>query len=183
MLQRLQHNALYDQLTRLPNRQLFDDRVRSAIARADREQGQFALLYLDLDKFKQVNDRHGHQVGDELLQHTAQRIVESLRHSDTVARFGGDEFVILLEQVDGEDTALALAEKVRSALASPLPLAEHLLQVLPSIGVALYPLHSLDIKALLLLADNAMYQAKSSGGNRVQLNQQIAADRKTTNTG
>lgn len=183
MLQRLQHNALYDQLTGLPNRELFDDRVRSAIARAEREQGQFALLYLDLDKFKQVNDRHGHQIGDELLQHTAQRIEASLRHSDTVARFGGDEFVILLEQVDGPDTAVALAEKVRSALETPFALADHLLQVLPSIGVALYPLHSRDIKALLLLADNAMYQAKSAGGNRVQLNQQIAPARLTTQAG
>ena len=183
MLQRLQHNALYDQLTGLPNRELFDDRVRSAIARAEREQGQFALLYLDLDKFKQVNDSHGHQVGDELLQHTAKRITANLRHSDTVARFGGDEFVILLEQVDSADTALALAEKVRSALESPFALADHLLQVLPSIGVALYPAHSRDIKALLLLADNAMYQAKSAGGNRVQLNQQIAPARKTTHAG
>lgn len=183
MLQRLQHNALYDQLTGLPNRELFDDRVRSAIARAEREQGQFALLYLDLDKFKQVNDRHGHQIGDELLQHTARRIVDSLRHSDTVARFGGDEFVILLEQVDSTDTALVLAEKVRCALETPFALADHLLQVLPSIGVALYPSHSRDIKALLLLADNAMYQAKSAGGNRVQLNQQIAPARLTTQAG
>ncbi|MBU1310260.1 MAG: diguanylate cyclase [Gammaproteobacteria bacterium] len=177
MLQHLQRNALYDQLTGLPNRELFDDRVRSAMARAQREQGQFALLYLDLDKFKQVNDLHGHQVGDELLQHTAQRILTGLRHSDTVARFGGDEFVILLEQVDSADSAMALAEKVRSALESPFALAGHLLQVLPSIGVALYPSHSQDIKALLLLADNAMYQAKSSGGNRVQLNQHVAPKR------
>lgn len=174
MLQRLQRNALYDQLTGLPNRELFDDRVRSAMTRAQREQGQFALLYLDLDKFKQVNDNHGHQVGDELLQHTAKRIVGSLRHSDTVARFGGDEFVILLEQVDGADSTMALAEKVRSALEAPFALAGHLLQVLPSIGVALYPGHSQDIKALLLLADNAMYQAKSRGGNRVQLHQAVA---------
>ena len=177
MLQRLQRNALYDQLTGLPNRELFDDRVRSAMARAQREQGQFALLYLDLDKFKQVNDNHGHQVGDELLQHTAKRIAASLRHSDTVARFGGDEFVILLEQVDSADSAMALAEKVRSALETPFALAGHLLQILPSIGVALYPGHSQDIKALLLLADNAMYQAKSSGGNRVQLHQAVAPKR------
>ena len=91
--------------------------------------------------------------------------------------------MILLEQVDSSDTALLLAEKVRSALEAPFALADHLLQVLPSIGVALYPLHSRDIKALLLLADNAMYQAKSAGGNRVQLNQQIAPARLTTQAG
>ena len=171
MLQRLQRNALYDQLTELPNRELFSDRFQLAQARADREQGQFALLYLDLDKFKQVNDQHGHHVGDELLQHTAQRIVASLRHSDTVARFGGDEFVILLEQVDSAASALLLAEKVRLALDKPFVLAGQLLQIAPSIGVALYPLHGADVKALLLLADSAMYRAKKRGGNRVLLNQ------------
>lgn len=171
MLQRLQRNALYDQLTELPNRELFSDRLQLAQARADREQGQFALLYLDLDKFKQVNDQHGHHVGDELLQHTAQRIVASLRHSDTVARFGGDEFVILLEQVDNAASALLLAEKVRLALDKPFALAGQLLQIAPSIGVALYPQHGTDVKALLLLADSAMYRAKKRGGNRVLLNQ------------
>lgn len=172
MLQRLQRNALYDQLTQLPNRELFQDRLQSALARAEREQGQFALLYLDLDKFKQVNDDHGHHVGDELLQHTAQRILTGLRQSDTVARFGGDEFVILLEQVDNAATALQLAEKVRHALDKPFVLAGQILHVVPSIGAALYPLHSLDIKSLLLQADDAMYQAKKSGGNKVLLSQQ-----------
>ena len=171
MLQRLQHNALYDQLTGLPNRELFYDRLQSAMARAGREQGQFALLYLDLDKFKQVNDQHGHQVGDELLQQTAQRILASLRHSDTVARFGGDEFVILLEQVDSAANALLLAEKVRLALDKPFALAGQLLHIVPSIGVALYPQHSTDVKALLLLADGTMYRAKKRGGNQVLLSQ------------
>ncbi|GAB2926885.1 sensor domain-containing protein [Rheinheimera gaetbuli] len=178
MLQRLQRNALYDQLTALPNRELFYDRLQLALARADREQGQFALLYLDLDKFKQINDQHGHHVGDELLQHTAQRIVASLRHSDTVARFGGDEFVILLEQVDSAASALLLSEKVRLALDKPFALAGQLLQISPSIGVALYPVHGADVKALLLLADSAMYHAKRQGGNRVLLNQ--SAQQKNT---
>ncbi|MBZ9613003.1 GGDEF domain-containing protein [Rheinheimera maricola] len=171
MLQRLRRNALYDQLTELPNRELFHDRLKSALARAEREQGQFALLYLDLDKFKQVNDQHGHHVGDELLQHTAKRILTGIRQSDTVARFGGDEFVILLEQVDGAASALLLAEKVRLALDKPFALAGQLLQIAPSIGVALYPQHGIDVKALLLLADGAMYRAKKRGGNRVLLNQ------------
>ncbi|MGP9802969.1 diguanylate cyclase domain-containing protein [Rheinheimera sp. NSM] len=169
MLERLQHNALYDQLTGLPNRELFADRLQSAKARAEREQGKFALLYLDLDKFKPVNDQHGHHIGDQLLQLTAQRILSCLRHSDTVARFGGDEFVILLEQVDSEHTALQLAEKIRQALNQPFALAGHLLHILPSIGVALYPQHSKTEKELLLLADEAMYQGKKTGGNRVSL--------------
>lgn len=175
MLQRLRRNALYDQLTQLPNRELFNDRLQAALARAWREQGKFALLYLDLDKFKQVNDQYGHHVGDELLQHTAQRILASLRHSDTVARFGGDEFVILLEQVDSAATALRLAEKIRRALDKPFKLAGQILHIMPSIGVALYPQHSADVKVLLLQADQAMYQAKKSGGNRVMLSQQPVA--------
>lgn len=169
MLERLQHNALYDQLTGLPNRELFADRLQSAKARAEREQGKFALLYLDLDKFKPVNDQHGHHIGDQLLQLTAQRILSCLRHSDTVARFGGDEFVILLEQVDSDSTALQLAEKIRQALNQPFALAGHLLHILPSIGAALYPQHSKTEKELLLLADEAMYQGKKAGGNRVTL--------------
>jgi diguanylate cyclase (GGDEF)-like protein/PAS domain S-box-containing protein len=169
MLERLQRNALFDQLTQLPNRELLYDRLQLALLRAERENGQFALLYLDLDKFKHINDSYGHQVGDELLQQSAQRILQCVRQSDTVARFGGDEFVILLQQVDNDTVALQLAEKVRQALNQPFVILEQQLQVFPSIGVALFPQHSDSVKSLLLSADNAMYMAKKTGGNKVML--------------
>lgn len=174
MLDRLHRNALYDQLTQLPNRELFYDRLQLALTTAEREQSQFALLYLDLDKFKQINDNYGHHTGDELLQHTAQRILCCLRSSDTVARFGGDEFVILLQQIDNEDLALLLAEKIRQALNLPFNLSGTALQVLPSVGVALYPQHSKEAQTLILSADNAMYLAKKAGGNRIMLSEATA---------
>ncbi|MCS4306450.1 diguanylate cyclase (GGDEF)-like protein/PAS domain S-box-containing protein [Rheinheimera pacifica] len=174
MLDRLHRNALYDQLTQLPNRELFYDRLQLALTTAEREQSQFALLYLDLDKFKQINDNYGHHIGDELLQHTAQRILCCLRSSDTVARFGGDEFVILLQQIDNEDLALLLAEKIRQALNLPFNVSGNALQVLPSVGVALYPQHSKEVQTLILSADNAMYLAKKAGGNRIMLSEATA---------
>lgn len=169
MLQRLQRNALYDQLTQLPNRDLLQDRLQSALARAQRDDEQFALCYLDLDKFKHINDHFGHQAGDELLQQTAQRIVQCLRHSDTVARMGGDEFVVLLPVVESSGAALQLAEKIRQELNQPFMIADQLLQVLPSIGVAMFPLHSQSVSGLLQYADKAMYLAKKAGGNQVVL--------------
>lgn len=174
MLDRLHRNALYDQLTQLPNRELFYDRLQLALTTAEREQSQFALLYLDLDKFKQINDNYGHHIGDELLQHTARRILCCLRSSDTVARFGGDEFVILLQQIDNEGLALLLAEKIRQALNLPFNLSDNALQVLPSVGVALYPQHSKELQTLILSADNAMYLAKKAGGNRIMLSEATA---------
>ncbi len=169
MLARLQFNALYDQLTSLPNRELFQDRMHSALARAGREQVGLALLYVDLDKFKHINDSFGHNVGDELLQQTAQRLQQAIRQTDTAARFGGDEFVILLEQISNAPTALQLAEQIRQALAQPYLINGHQLSIHPSIGVALYPENGSTQKELILHADAAMYQAKKTGGNRVVL--------------
>ena len=183
MLDRLHRNALYDQLTQLPNRELFYDRLQLALTTAGREQSQFALLYLDLDKFKQINDNYGHHIGDELLQHTAQRILSCLRSSDTVARFGGDEFVILLQQVDSEDLALLLAEKIRQALNQPFVLANNSLQVQPSVGIALYPQHSNEAQALMRSADNAMYLAKKAGGNRIMLSGAAVVKHRVTTPG
>lgn len=167
MLARLQRSALYDQLTQLPNRELFYDRLHLTMLQAEREQQPFALLYLDLDKFKQVNDSFGHHVGDELLQQTAQRIQQCLRQTDTVARFGGDEFVILLPNSDNEAVALQQAEKIRNVLSQPFSLSNQHVTVLPSIGLALYPQHAKTAKALIMSADNAMYLAKKAGGNLV----------------
>lgn len=167
MHDRLQHIALYDVLTNLPNRLLFSDRLQSALYRASREKSQFAVLYLDLDKFKQVNDEAGHAVGDVLLQQAAERIKHSVRSSDTVARFGGDEFVILLEQIDDVSTAHTVAEKVRLALNAPFLIAGAQFYVYPSIGISVYPTQGADEKQLLLEADRAMYQAKNAGGNQL----------------
>ncbi len=167
MHDRLQHIALYDMLTGLPNRVLFSDRLQSALFRASREKSQFAVLYLDLDKFKQVNDQAGHAVGDLLLQQAAIRIKQAIRSSDTVARFGGDEFVVLLEHIDETTTAEAVAEKVRQALNYPFILSNNAFHVYPSIGLALFPQHGNDEQQLLVEADNAMYRAKNAGGNLV----------------
>lgn len=169
MLARLEQLALHDSLTGLANRTLLQDRLQLALQRASREQRPLALLYLDLDRFKQVNDAVGHQSGDLLLQQTAQRIVRAVRQTDTVARFGGDEFVILLEQIDQKSTVLKIAEKVRQALLPPFMLAGQQFHVYPSIGIALYPEHGQDSRQLLLRSDVAMYSAKHKGGNQVVL--------------
>ena len=167
MHDRLQHMALYDALTNLPNRLLFSDRLQSALYRASREQSQFAVLYLDLDKFKQVNDEAGHAVGDLLLQQAAERIKHAVRSSDTVARFGGDEFVVLLEHIDELSMAQTVAEKVRLAVNAPFALAGTQFSVYPSIGISVFPSQGVDEKQLLLEADRAMYRAKNAGGNQV----------------
>ncbi|MFN6971532.1 MAG: diguanylate cyclase domain-containing protein [Rheinheimera sp.] len=167
MHDRLQHMALYDALTNLPNRLLFSDRLQSALYRASREQSQFAVLYLDLDKFKQVNDEAGHAVGDLLLQQAAERIKHAVRSSDTVARFGGDEFVVLLEHIDELSMAQTVAEKIRLAVNTPFALAGTQFSVYPSIGISVFPSQGVDEKQLLLEADRAMYRAKNAGGNQV----------------
>lgn len=169
MISRLQFMAQYDQLTGLPNRALLADRLQLALARAQREQLQLALLFLDLDKFKQVNDTLGHGAGDLLLQLVAERIQQCLRAMDTVARFAGDEFVVLLEDVHSPDHAPMVAEKIRLALNQPFDIHGHSRSVVPSIGIALYPQHAADSQQLLNKADKAMYMAKKGGGNRYQL--------------
>lgn len=171
MISHLQFMAQYDQLTGLPNRALLSDRLQLALARAQREQLQLALLFLDLDKFKQVNDTLGHAAGDLLLQLVAERIQQCLRAMDTVARFAGDEFVVLLEDFRSPDHAAMIAEKIRKALNQPFDIQGQSQRVLPSIGIALYPQHAADSQQLLHQADNAMYLAKKNGGNRYQLGQ------------
>ena len=176
MHERLAHMAQYDQLTRLPNRQLFLDRLKTAMARAPREQRLLSLLFLDLDRFKEVNDTLGHAMGDLLLQRIAQRLLECVRSSDTVARLGGDEFVVLLESGHAREHALAVAEKILAAFGKPFDLGGTPLVIQPSIGVALYPEHGSEEHHLVGHADEAMYVAKKSGGNRVCLAHPISAD-------
>jgi len=166
MIANLQRLALYDQLTQLPNRKLFHDRMELALARAQREQGQLALLYLDLDKFKEVNDTFGHGAGDLLLEKIARRLEQCVRACDTVARFGGDEFVVMLENIDLPEHARLVTEKIHSAFNQPFDLEEQKINIMPSIGVAHFPLHGDNAEQLLSYADEAMYLAKKSRGNR-----------------
>lgn len=168
---RIQHLALHDALTDLPNRALLAERLAQAITRAQREGEHLGLLYFDLDKFKPVNDQYGHDVGDGLLKEAAQRVGQCVRASDTVARVGGDEFVVLLVPVQEAGDALAVAEKIRAAIDAPFDIAGHTLEVEVSIGVAIYPEHGSDEATLTQHADAAMYQAKRSGRNQVLLYQ------------
>ncbi|KZC20023.1 MULTISPECIES: sensor domain-containing protein [Rhodanobacter] len=166
---RLQYLAQHDQLTSLPNRGLFHDRLRTALARARRDRQQLAVLYLDLDRFKPVNDHRGHDVGDLLLREVAARIRHCVRESDTVGRIGGDEFVVLLNDAGHADHAVAVAAKIGAALRQPFELAGGRLQVSASIGIALYPAHGEDARQLLRRADDAMYDAKRQGGDQARI--------------
>ncbi|MCW2312910.1 sensor domain-containing diguanylate cyclase [Rhodoferax antarcticus] len=167
--EKILHMAQHDALTGLANRALFTDRLQRDLASARRDQTSLALMFIDLDKFKPVNDEHGHAVGDLLLQAVTQRMQACVRDSDTLARIGGDEFVVLLRDVAGESEALAVAEKIRASLAQPFELAGHSLNISCCVGVALYPQHGLDDLALSKHADHAMYQAKERGRNQVVL--------------
>ncbi|WP_018412430.1 diguanylate cyclase domain-containing protein [Methyloversatilis thermotolerans] len=161
--QRLRQMAQFDALTGLPNRALLIDRMETAIAAARRARVRLAVLYLDVDRFKSVNDTLGHAAGDTLLQVVAQRLRASVRDADTVARLGGDEFVVLIPELRRRDDADAVADKIRTALALPVDIDGHTLQVGASIGVALWPADGEDGRALLSVADAAMYALKRRG--------------------
>jgi diguanylate cyclase (GGDEF)-like protein/PAS domain S-box-containing protein len=163
--ERIQRLAHHDSLTGLPNRLLFNDRLLQAISLAKRDAGQVALLYLDLDGFKPVNDALGHAAGDELLQGVAARIRRLLRDSDTVARIGGDEFTVILPGIGGREEAEAVAGKITAAVAAPYQLGgkKQSVNVGTSIGVAVYPADGLDADALIKAADAAMYSVKQAG--------------------
>ncbi|MES2757077.1 MAG: diguanylate cyclase [Pseudomonadota bacterium] len=158
--EQLQYMAQYDALTRLPNRQLFHDRLDSALARAARNASGFSLLYLDLDKFKLVNDLHGHAAGDLLLHQVAQRIKECVREEDTVARIGGDEFVVLLENVSLTEDAALVATKIELAMAPPVTFGTLSLHARLSAGIAVYPQHGSSAQQLVRHADEEMYKKK-----------------------
>ena len=164
------HNlAHYDPLTGLPNRTLLTDRLQQAITAAKREKSLMALMFIDLDKFKPVNDTLGHHIGDLMLKEVAKRMLECLRESDSAARIGGDEFIVLLPFIEAESDAVAVAEKIRDALNQPFELAGRSLNISSSIGVTVYPEHGGDEKSLLQNADTAMYFAKEAGRNTVML--------------
>ncbi len=165
----LERQALHDPLTHLPNRLLLMDRAHQALARLHRSQGVVALLFIDLDKFKAVNDNLGHDVGDRLLVAVSERLAELMRDSDTVARLGGDEFVILVEDIESDGEALALAERVLEALEKPFPLGSAEMAMLASVGVSIAHHHDTDPETMLREADVAMYRAKGAGGRRLEL--------------
>jgi diguanylate cyclase (GGDEF)-like protein/PAS domain S-box-containing protein len=156
--------AYYDVLTGLPNRTLLRDRLGQMIAAAHRDNMQFALLFLDLDRFKYINDSMGHSVGDKLLQSVAQRLQVCVREGDTVSRIGGDEFIVLLREIDEQGVAL-VADKLLKTLATPFNLNGQEISTYASVGIALYPEHATDIDVLMKNADAAMYCAKEDGRN------------------
>ena len=158
--------ALFDTLTGLPNRTLLDDRLHQSIERAQRTKTSVALLFVDLDRFKPVNDVQGHAIGDQLLQEVASRLLTCVRHSDTVSRYGGDEFVIMLPDIPRGEDAVICANKVLAALKAPFTIGTHILQIGASIGIASSPQDSTNPVTLMQCADNAMYRAKAEGGQR-----------------
>jgi diguanylate cyclase (GGDEF)-like protein/PAS domain S-box-containing protein len=165
----LERQALHDPLTRLPNRLLLMDRARQALARLHRSDGVVAMLFVDLDRFKAVNDNLGHDAGDQLLIAISERLAELMRDSDTVARLGGDEFVILAEDIDSAGEAMALAERVLDALELPVALGSAEVAMLASVGVAVAHGADTDPEGMLREADVAMYRAKAAEGRRLKL--------------
>lgn len=169
MTEELRHMAQHDPLTGLPNRALFNDRLNQELARAKRQGGRFAMVFLDLDHFKPINDNFGHDVGDQVLRQVARQLLASVRATDTVARIGGDEFVVLLAQLSEADTVLALANKLHQTLKQPFMVNGHNLSISSCIGVAVYPEDGTDASALTKGADDAMYRAKAAGRDGVRL--------------
>jgi diguanylate cyclase (GGDEF)-like protein len=161
----LAHLAHHDPLTDLPNRLLFADHLQRSIARAERGRHRLALLFIDLDRFKEVNDTLGHALGDELLIEVARRLAGELRGSDLLARLGGDEFVCILEGIDAPQEAGRVADKLIARIAEPLMLHDNEIRVSASIGISLYPGDGVDTDNLLRAADTAMYEAKKHGRN------------------
>lgn len=166
--------ALHDSLTGLANRQLLADRVSQAITHAQRNMNAMALLYIDLDGFKQINDTFGHDGGDLVLKLAASRLVATVRHEDTVARLGGDEFVIVLWHINSADGAALAAEKMIQTLSQPYSIHEHTVSITASIGVSIYSVHGRDAETLSKSADLALYDAKHAGKNNYRISNRTA---------
>ncbi|MET0858588.1 MAG: EAL domain-containing protein, partial [Telluria sp.] len=165
---RVHHMAYHDNLTGLPNRALLSDRLDRAMMAAERTERKLAVMFIDLDRFKTINDSLGHQTGDHLLKEVAGRLCRAVRASDTVARLGGDEFVVLVPGIRSADECNRVAEKIIEALALPFPFDGRLLHITPSIGICVYPDDGGDVETLMRHADAAMYHAKASGRNNHQ---------------
>lgn len=178
-LAEVSRSAELDRLTGLPNRALMLDRLTHAIANAKRHGNRLALLFVDLDNFKQINDTLGHAIGDQALQFAAQCLVSAVREADTVSRHGGDEFVILLDEVSEVSDAVVVANKVFTALDTPNQLGDQLISLNASIGISIYPDDGKDDAALIAQADEAMYRAKRLSGNSVFHGTQDMSDSKS----
>ena len=162
---RLHDLAHYDALTKLPNRTLFFDRLEKTLAISKRKKHAFALLFIDLDSFKSINDKYGHAIGDQVLVEVSKKIQSCIREADTVARIGGDEFVILLTEIASNDEPGIMAKRIIDILIKPIQVKGHMCHIGASIGISLYPEHSSDLDELLVLADKAMYEVKHFGKN------------------
>lgn len=165
----LEWRALHDPLTALPNRSLLNDRLTQSLERARRDGLMVAVMTLDLDGFKAVNDSHGHDAGDRLLKSVASRLAESIRGCDTVARVGGDEFVVLCPAIESPRVGTMVADRMLESLKLPIDCGPQAVTIGASIGIAFYPLHGMDEASLLHRADEAMYEAKQTGKARIKL--------------
>jgi diguanylate cyclase len=159
---------LHDDLTGLPNRRLFQDRLTSALERARRTGSQAALLVIDLDQFKQVNDTVGHHIGDELLKHVSRLFLGRVRRTDTVARTGGDEFSVVLEEPMSRADAMRLAATLRHLLEAPIQLEENTLHIGASVGIAVFPEDANDAESLFIAADLKMYSSKRAARRQAE---------------
>jgi diguanylate cyclase (GGDEF)-like protein len=166
---RMSHVAQYDFLTGLSNRMLLRDRLAQAVALAARYGRRLAVLFVDLDGFKDVNDTAGHAFGDQVLQSVAKRLLACVRSSDTVSRYGGDEFVILLSEIDDSRSLMPVAKKTLAAIAAPHNLAPHVFHITASIGVSIFPQDGPNGETLIQSADAAMYWVKQNGRNNIHL--------------
>ena len=181
--EKIRHLANHDALTGLPNRRLLEDRLGQALLAAKRNASQVAIQFIDLDRFKIINDSFGHRIGDLLLQNVAQRIRELLRETDTVSRIGGDEFVLVLPEIQSEEAAAEIAGRILESLAQPYMIEGNVLKVTPSIGISRYPAHGSDVETLINRADTAMYHAKQRGGENYQEYADATETRKINNAG
>lgn len=166
---KMEHMAYHDHLTSIPNRLYFEHAVAKSLAQAKRYNKIFSVILLDLDKFKMINDTRGHEIGDELLKQVAQRFQTALRGGDVLARSGGDEFFILLDEINKIEDARMVAKKIVQLMAEPFIIQQENFFVTASIGIALYHSDGVTIPDLLRAADRAMYQAKNTGGNKFHL--------------
>ncbi len=167
--QQLDFMATHDPLTGLPNRTLFNDRINLALVQAQRAYKKLAVMVLDLDRFKDINDTMGHNVGDQVLKAVGERLINILRKSDTVARMGGDEFIVLLSNIARAEDVFGIAEKILKNLQKPFIFNDHKLHITTSIGIATYPNHGENVDTLMKNADTAMYTAKEKGRCKYQL--------------
>lgn len=162
---RIRHLALHDALTDLPNRSLLKERLHMACAAADRNTEQVAMIFIDLDRFKAINDSHGHAVGDQVLQEIARRLKVLFRSVDTVCRLGGDEFLVVITGVCSQDNIACTAQKIANSLNAEMQIGDLLVKITASIGIAVYPQDGADMEALIHNSDMAMYRSKQQGGN------------------